>query len=129
MTAILLYLPLLVGIITLWPGFCHETRPFYVGGFAPDQWLQRSLGRLRVAGKVGLWRKILPEIRGRPLINEFSSNARSKTRLLTASERCDQHFSSAIPRSELDSATFYYPETVPNQQISKIEPTTYASAH
>lgn len=99
------------------PGDSHRTNGF-----------QRSPGRLRLARKAGLWREILLEIRGRPL-NEFSRNARSKTRLLAASERCDQHFSSAIPSSELDSGAFYSPETVPNQQISKIEPTTYASAH
>lgn len=39
MMAISLHLPLWVGIVKLWPGFCHETRPFYAGRFAPDQWL------------------------------------------------------------------------------------------
>lgn len=63
--------------------------------------------------------KRLLEIRERPL-KEFSSNARSKTRLLAASERCDQHFSSAIPHFETDSGAFYSPETVPYQQLSKI---------
>lgn len=58
MTAISLHLPLWVGIVQLWPGFCHETRPFYAERFAPDQWLQPSAGRLRLARKAGLWRKI-----------------------------------------------------------------------
>lgn len=53
MMTISLHLLLWVGIVKVWPGVCHETRPFYAGRFAPDQWLQRSPGRLRLARKAG----------------------------------------------------------------------------
>lgn len=116
MMAISLHLLLWVGILKVWPGFCHETRSFYAERFAPDQWLQRSPGRLRLARKPVFFVALKDCLR----LEKGSSSTRSKTRLLAASERCDQHFSSAIPHFETDSGAFYSPETLPHQHLLKI---------
>ena len=127
MTAISLHLLLWVGILKVWPCFCDETRPFYAERFAPDQWLQRSPGRLSLARMAGLWRKILRLEKG--LSMYFQAVLDPKPGSWQQVKEVISISRVQISRYELDSRAFYSPETVPKQQISKIEPNTYASAH
>lgn len=125
MMAISLHLLLWVGIVKVWPGFLSWDalllRPKIRTGLMASAKSRPTASRKK--GRLLCGVKRLLEIRGMAS-QRFFKQRKIQTRLLAASERCDQHFSSAILHFETDSGAFYSPETVPHQHLSKIHQCT-----